>query len=84
MLGAGRCRSVGGRAGLGQLGRGARATPQPVRCGGHVDGGRVGGGLLQSPPVPVALSARLLARSRLLSFFHLVFNFLDHTHLLYV
>ncbi len=55
MLGAGRCRSVGGRAGLGQPGRGARATPRTVRCGGHVDGGRVGGGLSQSSPVPAAL-----------------------------
>ena len=55
MLGAGRCRSVGGRAGLGQPGRGARATQLPVRCGGHVDGGRVGGGSKQSSPVPVAL-----------------------------
>ena len=64
MLGAGRCWSVGGRAGLGQPGRGARATPKPVWCGGHVDGGRVDGRSKQSSPVPVALSARVQARSR--------------------
>ena len=55
VLGAGRCRSVGGRAGLGQPGRGARATQPPIWCGGHVDGGRVGGRSKQSSPVPVAL-----------------------------
>ena len=55
VLGTGRCRSVGGRAGLGQPGRGARATQQPVWCGGHVDGGRVGGRLFESSPVPAAL-----------------------------
>ena len=43
VLGAGRCRSVGWRAGLGQPGRGARATQRPVRCGDHVGGMRVDG-----------------------------------------
>ncbi len=51
VLGAGRCRSVGGRAGLGQPGCGARATRRPARCGDHVDGGRVGGRSIQSSPL---------------------------------
>ena len=72
VLGTGRCRSVGGRAGLGQPGRGARATQQPVRCGGHVDGGRVGGGFLESSPVPAAL-INVAFIAIFLCFFHFLF-----------
>jgi hypothetical protein len=62
-LGAGPCRSVGGRAGLGQPGRDARAAQTTDGCGGHVDGGRVGGRLPPALPVPVALIVQVQGRS---------------------
>ena len=76
MLGAGRCRSVGGRAGLGQPGRGARATPRPAWCGSHVDGGRVGGRLFESSTVPAALiNVAFLASFLFFSAFLVFFKF---------
>jgi hypothetical protein len=47
--------SIGGCAGLGQPGRGARATQLPSRRVGHVHGGRVGGGWKKSLSLPITI-----------------------------